>query len=153
MTIRKLLLSLQEHNVRFLVIGAWAFPAHGYVRNTVDIDIFIKPTRPNTMRTIEALKAIGYDVVDEADVSIFLNTKVLIREYVLQTDIHPFVKGLTFEEGWANKVETTISEVKVFVPSLDHVIRMKEAAGRAKDKFDLIQLKKLKKIRTRQTKQ
>ncbi|TAK59713.1 MAG: hypothetical protein EPO24_07430 [Bacteroidetes bacterium] len=54
MTIKKLLHSLQEHNVRFLVIGAWALPAHGYVRNTGDIDFFIEPTKRNAKRTKEA---------------------------------------------------------------------------------------------------
>jgi len=128
-----------------MVIGAWAFPAHGYVRYTGDIDIFIKPTRLNAQRTKDALIAIGYEVVNDAKVATFLKTKVLIRNYQLQTDIHPFVKGITFNDAWKHKVETHIEGVTVFVPALDDVIRMKRAAGRDKDKLDLIHLRKLQK--------
>ncbi len=152
MTIKTLLLSLQEHNVTFIVIGAWAFPAHGYIRYTGDIDIFIKPTRINAKKTRDALIAIGYEVVKDAKVEIFLKTKVLIRNYALQTDIHPFVKGLAFAEAWLHKVETQIDGVTVFVPSLDDVVLMKKAAGRGKDKLDLIHLKKLQKKKSVRTK-
>jgi len=153
MTEKKLLRSLREHKVKFVVIGAWAFPAHGYNRYTGDIDIFIKPTRQNAVRTMQALQAVGYDVVRDASVSIFLRTKVLIRNYSVETDIHPFVKGVTFDELWKNRVETEIEGEKVFVPSLDDVIKMKVAAGRDKDKFDLIELRKIQRhLKKRQAK-
>jgi len=60
MTIQKLLQSLLDHKVKFLVIGAWAFPAYGYTRNTYDIDIFFESTNPNVKRLIRALKNAGY---------------------------------------------------------------------------------------------
>jgi len=43
----KLLRSLNERNVRYVVIGATAFPIHGYARATLDVDIFIEPTKEN----------------------------------------------------------------------------------------------------------
>jgi predicted nucleotidyltransferase len=45
-----LLRSLKARNVRYVVIGAAAFPVHGYARATLDIDIFIEPTRENASR-------------------------------------------------------------------------------------------------------
>jgi hypothetical protein len=42
-----LLRSLNAHSVRYVVIGATAFPVHGYARATLDIDIFIEPTTEN----------------------------------------------------------------------------------------------------------
>jgi len=153
MTEKKLLRSLLEHKVKFVVIGAWAFPAYGYNRYTGDIDIFIKPTRQNTVRTMQALQAVGYDVVRDAPVSTFLRTKVLIRNYAVETDIHPFVKGVTFDGIWKNRIETEIEGVKVFVPSLSDVIKMKVAAGREKDKFDLIALRKIQQHLKKQKRQ
>jgi hypothetical protein len=89
--------------VVYVVIGAAAFPVHGYSRATMDIDIFIKPTRQNAQTTIKALKSFGYDTSD-LSVKDLLTKKVLIRQYLVETDIHPFVKGITFKEAWANKV-------------------------------------------------
>lgn len=144
MDIQTLLKSLLDHKVKFLVIGAWALPAHGYSRMTQDVDIFIEATEENATRTMEALKVIGYDVVNDVDVRTFLTKKVLLREYILRADIHPFVKGMTFDKAWANKIETQIKGVKVFVPSLDDVIKMKEGAGRYQDLADLEILREIK---------
>lgn len=145
MDIQRRLRSLLASDVKFLVIGAWAFPAYGYVRMTQDIDIFIEATPANAEKTIAALKAVGYDVVDGVGPETFLNKKVLLREYILQTDIHPFVAGVTFEEAWANRVLTEIKGCKVYVPSLAHLIKMKKAAGREKDKTDLEALREIQK--------
>ena len=64
MDIPSLLKLLNENKVRFIIVGATAFPVHGYVRDTLDIDIFIEPVRENAERTYAALKAFGYDVTD-----------------------------------------------------------------------------------------
>ena len=45
MDTESLLKSLKERKVQFVVIGATAFPVHGYSRATLDIDIFIKPVK------------------------------------------------------------------------------------------------------------
>ena len=44
MDTESLLQSLNDHRVRYVVIGATAFPVHGCARATLDIDIFIAPT-------------------------------------------------------------------------------------------------------------
>jgi predicted nucleotidyltransferase len=62
--VEELLKLLKEHKVRFVVIGATAFPVHGYSRATLDIDFFIEPTPRNAERTREALHAFGYDMSD-----------------------------------------------------------------------------------------
>ncbi len=145
MDIRKLLKSLLDHKVKFLVIGAWALPAFGYVRMTEDVDIFIEPTRINAKRTIEALKSIGYLAIDELSLDTILKKKILLRQYILKTDIHPFVKGVSFRQAWKNRKLSTIKGFKVFVPSLDDLITMKKKAGRGKDKTDLEVLKEINK--------
>ena len=92
MDTERLLKLLKENRVKFVIIGATAFPVHGYSRATLDLDIFIKPDKTNTRKALLALKKFGYDVSDlTADE--LLSQKVLIRQYLTETDIHPFVKG------------------------------------------------------------
>ena len=124
-----LLKSLRDRAVDFVVIGAAAFPVHGYSRATLDIDIFIRPERDNAGRTLEALRDFGYDVTD-LTVEDLLTKKVLIRQYVVETDVHPFVAGTTFDEVWANRVEGTCGETPAYFASLDDLIAMKAAAAR-----------------------
>jgi predicted nucleotidyltransferase len=140
-----LLKLLKDHKVDFVIIGATAFPVHGYARATLDIDVFIQPTADNAEKTWQALKAFGYDVTDVKKEDL-LKKKLLIRQYAVETDIHPFVKGVSFERVWKNKVRAKFGDTFVYFASLDDLIKMKYAAGRPKDLEDLKYLKKLKRV-------
>jgi predicted nucleotidyltransferase len=130
--------------VAYVIIGATAFPIHGFARATLDLDIFIRPDIQNAERTLNALREFGYDVTDLTREEL-LSKKVLIRQSLVETDIHPFVAGATFDEVWKNRVEGHYGEEKVFYASLDDLIAMKRAAGRSKDLEDLKILLRLKK--------
>ena len=143
MDIERLLRSLNARNVRYVVIGATAFPVHGYARATLDVDFFIDPERRNAERVREALAEFGYDVTD-VTVDDLLSKKVLIRQYRLQMDVDPSVKGVSFAQVWANRVARRDRRDAdgVCVPRRPH--RLKEAAGRPKDLEDLRVLRELR---------
>jgi predicted nucleotidyltransferase len=136
MDTESLLKSLRDSDVDFVVIGGLALPVHGYARATLDVDLFIRPTPENARRMVQALKRFGYDVTD-ITADDLLRYKLLIRQYLVEADIHPFVKGVTFEQVWANKVEGQIGRAQVYFPSFDDLIQMKRAAGRPRDLEDV----------------
>jgi len=144
MDAEQLLKLLKENHVKFVIIGATAFPVHGFSRATLDIDIFIKPEKTNAQRTLKALKEFGYDVTD-LTIAELLTKKVLIRQYLIETDIHPIVTGATFEKVWKNKVKAKFGKTVVWFACLDDLITMKKAASRTKDVEDLKYLRRLKK--------
>jgi len=141
-----LLRSLNAHNVEFVIIGATAFPIHGYARATLDIDLFIRPEPPNVGLVLDSLRDFGYDITEITPEDL-LTKKVLIRQYLVETDIHPFVTGITFDQVWENRITGTFGKEKVYYASLDDLIIMKETAGRPKDLEDLKVLKTLKEKR------
>ena len=146
MDTEKLLRLLKEHKVDFVIIGATAFPIHGYARSTLDIDIFMRPDKSNAEQIWHALKEFGYDVTD-ITIEDLLKKKILIRQYAVETDIHPFVKGINFEQIWKNKVKAKFGDTFVYFASLDDLIKMKQAAGRTKDLEDLKHLQKIRKMK------
>ncbi|MBX2990778.1 MAG: hypothetical protein KF749_06360 [Bacteroidetes bacterium] len=148
MDIESILRSLNAHKVQYVIIGAAAFPAHGYSRPTGDIDIFVRATPKNAQRTLEALTAVGYDVADTS-VEELLEKKLLFRQYAEALDIHPHVKGAEFKNVWLRKVTDKVGQTKTYFSSLNDLIRMKEAAGRPKDLLDLEVLRKLKERKKR----
>ena len=148
MDTESLLRSLNDHNVDYVIIGATAFPLHGYSRATLDIDILIRPTRANATKAWQALKDFGYDMTD-ISIEEMLTKKILIRQYIIETDIHPFVKGATFKQIWKNKIAGSIGADPAYFASLDDLIQMKQAAGRDKDKQDLKYLRRLKKSKNK----
>lgn len=144
MDIESLLKSLQDHNVKFVIIGAAAFPVHGYARATLDTDIFIEPSVANARRCLAALRDFGYDV-NQITARDLLKKKTLIRQYLVEVDIHPYVKGATFRSVWEHKVKDKTGNVETHFACLEDLIKMKRAAGSPKDKEDLKILHKLKK--------
>ncbi len=136
MELERLIKLLKEHKVDYVIIGATAFPVYGYVRATLDVDIFIRATNDNVRRCYQALNKFGYNLQD-LKIDDFLNKKILIRQYTLEVDIHPFVKGVKFEKIWKNKKRAKIDKNYAYFASLKDLIKMKRAAARVKDKEDL----------------
>jgi len=143
MDIEGLLKSLNAHAVEYVIIGATAFPVHGYTRATLDVDIFIRPEPQNAERAMAALSEFGYDLGD-LTVDELLANKILIRQHIVETDVHPSVKGVTFDDVWSHRVMDRIGDVPAPFASLDDLIAMKRAAGRQKDLDDLTYLEELK---------
>jgi len=146
MNAERLFRLLKEHKVDFVIIGATAFPVYGYARATFDIDIFIRPTEENAEKTWEALKEFGYDMTD-VSLEDLLKKKLLIRQYAFETDLHPFVKGTSFERVWKNKIRKKFGSIFVNFASLDDLVRMKRAAGRPKDLEYLQFLSRIRKMK------
>ena len=101
------------------------------------------PIRKNARRTLDALREVGYGV-SNIGVEEILGKKILLRQYVTEADIHPYVKGVTFKSVWARKVRSRIGATRVAFAGMNDLIKMKKAAARQKDINDLTILEKLK---------
>jgi len=147
--IEHLLRSLNEADVRYVIIGATAFAAHGWVRATADLDLFVASDEQNIGRLRAALVDFGYDVAD-ASADDFRQYKILLRQYDLPLDIHPFVEGISsFEEVWNRRVTASLGHVTAPFAALDDIVRMKRAAHRPKDIEDLKHLERLQAQRSK----
>ena len=114
--IEKLLGVLNDAEVRYVIIGATAFAAHGWVRSTIDLDLYIDSDEENIVRLRDALTDFGYDLAD-ATVEDFQKYKILLRQYALPLDLHPFVKGVSsFEEIWQRKIIANIGPLEAPSP-------------------------------------
>jgi hypothetical protein len=138
---------LNDSDVRHLIVGATAFAAHGWVRATADLDLIVDADHENVVRLRNALASFGYDIPD-ASPEDFRRYKILLFQYDLPLDIHPFVGGASsFTECWDRRVVADIGGVEASLASLDDLIAMKRAADRPKDREDLWQLVRLGRLR------
>lgn len=142
MDIESLLKLLNDRAADYVIIGAAAMPVHGYTRITLDLDLFIRPTAVNAAKVLDSLREFGYDLTDFS-VQDLLENKILIRQYVVETDIHPSVKGVSFDQVWEHRVADYYGKTPAQFASLEDLIQMKEAANRPKDQEDLRVLREL----------
>lgn len=140
---KDLFAELNAHDVEFLVVGAHALAAHGHVRATKDLDVWVRPDRENAIRVIRALRAFGAptDAVTEAD---FAEPGITFQIGVepVRIDIITAVDGLTFEPSWRNRISSEYGGEPVFVVSRDDLIRNKRASGRPQDLADIAALER-----------
>lgn len=135
---KDLLSAFNAHGVDYLVVGAYALAAHGRVRATGDLDIWVRPAPDNAIRVLKALTAFGAPLHDltVADMS---QPGVIFQVGIapLRIDILTGIDGVEFADAWPARVMTSVFDQPVAVLSVEHLIRNKRAAGRAQDLADL----------------
>lgn len=146
---------LDEANVRFVVVGGVAVVIQGYARLTADIDLVLDLDETNVRRAIAALTARGLrpllpvdpnDFADEAKRREWIETKNL-QVFSFRDEKNPLLtvdlfarEPLPFEELWSEASTVTLAGRTIHVASVEHLIRMKRAAGRQQDAVDIARL-------------
>ena len=135
---RDILSEFSAARVEFLLVGAYALSAHGLVRSTGDLDLWIRNTEENARRTHAALLAFGAPA-DKISVEDFTRADSVIQVGVppLRIDILTSISGVAFDEAWAARVMSSVDGLQVPVISRHHLIANKKAAGRPKDDDDV----------------
>jgi hypothetical protein len=135
---RDLLAELNAQGVEFLIVGAHALAAHGCVRATKDLDVWIRPHAENASHTIAALRAFGAPLHDlsENDLST-PGVTFQIGLPPLRIDILTRISGVEFEEAWPSRMQTRFADQPAAVLSKKHLLQNKRAAGRKQDLADV----------------
>lgn len=135
---KDLLSEFNAQGVEYLVVGAHALAAHGHVRATKDMDVWVRPEVNNAHRVIKALEAFGAalhgtTVNDLSDPDFILQLGV----QPVRIDIITSITGVEFDEAWAGRFEATFAGEPVGVLSREHLIQNKSATGRPQDIADV----------------
>jgi hypothetical protein len=136
-----LLAAFVAAKVEFAVVGGVAVNAHGYVRATNDLDIFIRPTEENAHAAFNALLALGVpleglepgDLLDEEK-----NLRFGPEEDHI--DILASIGEMPFDQVWRNRVETEVEGLSVPFISKSDLIENKRQVGRLRDLADAEEL-------------
>lgn len=159
--IKKILESLNEHNVRYIVVGGTAAIAQGSVRLTFDFDICYARDKENLENIVKALKPFNpYLRGAERGLPFIFDAETLQKglNFTFSTEIGDIdligeLSGLGDYNGVVKYAEKTqIYEIECQVLSLEGLIKNKKAVGRQKDKEALIELEALLEIRKQQEK-
>lgn len=135
---KDLFVEFNAHKVEYLVVGAHALAAHGLVRATKDLDVWVNPTTENAPRTIDALRSFGAPLHDLTDADLAQPGLIFqIGVPPLRIDIITAIDGVEFMEAWPTRVETKFSGEPVVVLSRAHLIQNKTASGRLQDLADV----------------
>jgi len=135
-----------EYNVRYLVAGAYAMATCGYSRSTYDIDLWIDKDEKNVEKVLLALDEFGVPFEIKKDDLTKDNVIIQIGIAPVRIDILTDIDGVDFDEAYDKRIEHDFGDLIATVLHIDDILKNKIASNRAKDKIDVIELKKLKEI-------
>lgn len=132
---------LNEHNVRYLLIGAYAVNYHGYMRSTGDMDIWVAIHPENAAKLVAVFKSFGIDSPDIND-SLFLQENKIIRMGVppVRLEITTSISGVEFDTCYTKRINDQLDGINVDIIDLESLKTNKKASGRPKDLADLSKL-------------
>ncbi|MCP4500554.1 MAG: hypothetical protein GY822_11395 [Deltaproteobacteria bacterium] len=135
---RDMLSALQDAEVEYLIVGAFALAAHGMPRATGDIDVWVRPVAANAVRVLDALRQFG------APTSAITTEDLASPDVVFQIGIAPrridiltSIDGVKFPEAWQRRISVDIDGLEIPVLSKKDFLTNKRVVGRPKDLADV----------------
>jgi predicted nucleotidyltransferase len=156
----EILRAFQKEKVKYVLVGGIAVNILGLFRSTADLDILVQMSDSNLAKIVKILKKNSYFVKQPVD-PMKISDKATREKWIRDKHMRAFnfykKNGLeevdliidspvAFEEARKSALRVKVGGVTVPVISVDNLIKMKSKAGRAIDKFDIVELKKIKRM-------
>lgn len=135
--LKELLRAFNDHGVKYLVVGGYAYGVYAEPRATKDLDVFIRSDEENSQAVFQALAQFGAPLDGLSTADFMDGSTFQIGQPPSRIDLLQRIDGITFEEAWKNRIQGLIDrEIPVLVISRNDLIRNKLASGREQDILD-----------------
>ena len=128
--------SLNEQEVRYLVIGGFAVILQGYLRGTKDIDLLVEPSAENVRRIKKALSFLPDNAAAELGEDEIEKYEVVRVADEIVVDLMAKACGIGYAEAKASIEYRNIEGVKIPVAKKELLIRLKQSV-RPSDQSDV----------------
>ena len=112
--VRDLLDAFDEEEVVFVVVGAHALAAHGHVRATKDLDVWVRADPANAPRVLSALGEFGAPLHDLTSEDL-AGPGVVFQIGVppVRIDVVTSIDGVSFEDAWPARLRARFDDIEV----------------------------------------
>lgn len=147
----RILRTLAEHEVDYVLVGGLAVQTHGHVRTTFDVDILPRPEPNNLAKLAGALREMDATILNPGAEGLEIDARMLPRAMLWQFAtrfgqldvLHDAPGAPRYEELRCRALEVTLGDLEIAVAGRDDLISMKRARGRPIDLDDLAVLTEL----------
>ena len=146
--VKDLFLSLNNHQVKYMMVGGMAIAMHGYVRATQDLDLWISIDADNKTKLVAALAENGVAGAEYLkDIPLLFGwSSVTAGKRGFTVNMGHALKAfdaVDFDACYERAIDATFDDVPFKVIHLNDLITEKLAAGRPKDLGDVDELAKI----------
>ena len=139
--LRNLCRALNEHGVRYVVIGGFALRAANYNRQTMDIDLILDASPENEKKAFSVLATLPDHAASELQPGELSRYQVIRVADEIVVDLMRSAGGILYEEAARNVVVREVDGVQIPFASPQLLWRMKAVTHREKDAADLVFLR------------
>jgi hypothetical protein len=134
---KDLFAALNAEGAEYLLVGGYAMAVHDAPRFTKDLEVWVNPSASNPPRVHAALRRFGASLGELTMED--LATPGIVFQIGVQPnriDLLTTIDGVTFEEAWPDRLESTYGAEPVHVIGRRHLVQSKRSTGRAQDQLD-----------------
>ena len=139
----RIVASFNKHHVEFMIVGAFAVIYHGHVRDTSDLDLYVRSSRENAERAVAALEETGFGSPDLKPEVFTHDNGIHLGEEPVEVDVLSTLKAVDWDRAWARREAGPFGPEDVYYLSLPDLIANKRAVGRLQDLADVEKLERL----------
>ena len=135
---------LNDHNVKYLIVGGYALAFHGHPRYTKDIDVWIESSMDNADKLLKVLSDFGFESIELSSSDFLVSDNVIQLGFPPnRIDILTSVDGINFGESSSKAKVITIDNIAIHLIGINDLITNKMASGRLQDLADVEKLKEI----------
>lgn len=132
---------LNKHNVKYMIVGAYAFALYAKPRNTGDLDIFIERSDGNASLMMKVLSEFGIESLQISKEDFITEGRIIqIGVSPVRIDIMNVIDGVNFNEAINRIVKVRFGDSFANFISKTDLIKNKLSTNRMKDKADAEEL-------------
>ena len=135
---KELLELFNSQKVEYLVVGGHALAFHGVVRATKDMDVYVRPSKPNAQRIMAALDVFGFGQTGLKPEDFERPGQVIQLGYPpVRIDLITSIEGVSWEQADGGRAPGDYGGEPVPFLGRAEFIANKKAAGRLQDLADV----------------
>jgi len=142
--------SLNDHRVRYLIVGAYAVGYHAKPRATKDLDVLVERTKTNAKRARAALTSFLGSAAPNITEEKLLDPRslIILGNAPVRIDVLTSIDGVpSFAAAWKRRAKGTYGATPTTFLSLEDLIAAKKAAARPQDLADVEVLERVRRRR------
>lgn len=125
-----------ELGAEYVLVGAYAFAAHGGRTADGAAEVLVRPSPENAMRVVRALAVLDVDL-DQIGITHYdfahTGTVYQLGEPSARVTLVTSISGVDFDEVWRTRVQGMIGRDSVWLVGREALARNLRAAGRVAD--------------------
>jgi len=134
---KEILSIFNEHEVRYLIVGAHAVMKYSEPRFTKDLDIWVEASTSNARKVFAALKDFGAPLEDVTESDFASEGFFQMGRPPVRIDILMTIEGVEFGEAWPNRKEGDFASVPVNFIGPEDLVANKTVSARPQDILDI----------------